>query len=48
VGRVTDAAIVGNAYELLGRIGGLGRELKWSGSLAVPPLLIEGVAVVSR
>ncbi|MGH7701832.1 MAG: TldD/PmbA family protein, partial [Gemmatimonadales bacterium] len=48
VGRVSDVAVSGNAYELLARIRGLGREVKWSGSLAVPPLVIEGVSVTAR
>jgi PmbA protein len=46
VGRVKDAAVAGNAYELLGRVAGLGTEAQWIGSMAVPPLVIEGVAVV--
>ncbi|HUL69613.1 MAG TPA: TldD/PmbA family protein [Gemmatimonadales bacterium] len=46
VGRVKDAAVAGNAYELLGRVAGLGTEAQWIGSMAVPPLLIEGVAVL--
>jgi PmbA protein len=45
VGRVIDAAVAGNAYELLQRVAGVGKEVRWSGSLGVPHLLIEGVAV---
>lgn len=48
VGRVKDAAVAGNAYELLGRIAGLGRDVEWRGSLAVPPILLEGVSVAPR
>ena len=48
VGRVKDAAVAGNAYELLGRIAGLGRDVEWRGSLAVPPILLEGVSVTPR
>jgi len=48
VGRVKDAAVAGNAYELLGRVAGLGREVEWRGSLAVPPILLEGVSVTPR
>jgi PmbA protein len=47
-GRVKDAAVAGNAYELLGRIAGLGRDVEWRGSLAVPPILLEGVSVAPR
>jgi len=47
-GRVRDAAVAGNAYELLGRIAGLGRDVEWRGSLAVPPILLEGVSVAPR
>ena len=45
VGRVKDAAVAGNAYELLSRIAGLGRDVEWRGSLALPPILVEGVSV---
>lgn len=49
VGRVKDAAVAGNAYELLKRIRGLGREVKWiGGSRAVPPLVLDGVSVARR
>jgi PmbA protein len=48
VGRVKDAAVAGNAYELLSRIAGLGRDVEWRGSLALPPLLLEGVSVTPR
>lgn len=48
VGRVKDAAVAGNAYELLSRIAGLGRDVEWRGSLAVPPILLEGVSVAPR
>ncbi len=48
VGRVKDAAVAGNAYELLGHIAGLGSEVEWRGSLAMPPILLEGVSVAPR
>ena len=48
VGRVKDAAVAGNAYELLGRLGGLGRDVERRGSLLLPPILLEGVAVAPR
>jgi len=48
VGRVKDAAVAGNAYELLSRIAGLGCDVEWRGSLAVPPILLEGVSVAPR
>jgi PmbA protein len=48
IGRVKDAAVAGNAYELLGRIAGLGRDVEWRGSLALPPILLEGVSVAPR
>lgn len=47
-GRVKDAAVAGNAYELLGRIAGLGRDTEWRGSMAAPPILLEGVSVAPR
>lgn len=48
VGRVKDAAVAGNAFELLGRVAGLGRDVEQRGSLAVPPILLEGVSVAPR
>ncbi len=45
VGRVKDATVAGNAYELLARIAGIGSDMKWSGNLGVPSVVIEGVAV---
>ncbi len=48
VGRVRDAAVAGNAFELLGRLGGLGRDVEWRGSLAMPPILLDGVSVAPR
>jgi len=48
-GRVKDAAVAGNAYELLKRIRMIGREAKWlGGSRLVPPLLLDGVNVARR
>lgn len=48
IGRVKDAAISGNAYDLLGRLGGLGRDVERRGSLVMPPMLLESVAVAPR
>ncbi len=48
VGRVKDAAVAGNAYQLLEKIAGLGSEVEWRGSLGLPPILLEGVAVAPR
>jgi PmbA protein len=45
VGRVAEATVAGNAYELLGRIAGLGREAHWRGSAAVPAIVVEGVTI---
>jgi len=47
-GRVKDAAVAGNAYELLKRIGGFGTDGRWLGSRRSPSLLLEGVSVVRR
>ncbi len=48
-GRVKDAAVAGNAFQLLRRIRARGREAKWlGGTRLVPPLLIEGVHVARR
>ncbi len=48
-GRVKDAAVAGNAYELLRRIRMIGSAAKWlGGSRLVPPLLLDGVNVAKR
>ncbi len=47
-GRVKDAAVAGNAYELLKRIGGFGSDGRWLGSRFAPSILLEGVSVAGR
>jgi len=48
-GRVKDAAIAGNAFELLKRIKALGRDAKWlGGTRQVPAMVIDGVSVAGR
>ena len=47
-GRVKDAAVAGNAYELLKKIGGFGNDGRWLGSRFSPSLLLEGVSIASR
>jgi PmbA protein len=47
-GRVKDAAVAGNSYELLKRIGGLGSDRRWYGGRSTPSVLLEGVSVVKR
>jgi PmbA protein len=47
-GRVKDAAVAGNAYDLLKRIGGFGTDGRWLGSRWSPSLLLEGVSVARR
>ncbi len=48
-GRVKDAAVAGNAYELLKRIRAIGSGAKWmGGSRLVPPLLLDSVNVARR
>jgi len=47
-GRVKDAAVAGNAYDLLKRIGGFGRDGRWLGSRWSPSLLLDGVSVARR
>ncbi len=48
-GRVKDAAVAGNAYELLRQIRGVGSEVRWlGGSRQVPPVLLDGVSVARR
>jgi predicted Zn-dependent protease len=48
-GRVKDAAVAGNAYDLLKRIRRIGREGKWiGGSRLVPPMVLDAVNVARR
>jgi PmbA protein len=48
-GRVKDAAVAGNAFELLRRIRALGSEAKWlGGSRLVPPMVLDGVSIARR
>lgn len=47
-GRVKDAAVAGNVYELLTRIGGFGDDGRWLGSRWSPSLLLEDVSVARR
>ncbi len=48
-GRVKDAAVAGNTYELLKRIRMIGAAAKWiGGTQLVPPLLLDAVNVARR
>ena len=47
-GRVKDAAIAGNAYELWKRVGSWGRDRRWAGSRSAPSVLLDGVSVARR
>ena len=47
-GRVKDAAVAGNAYDLLKRIGGFGNDGRWLGARWSPSLLLDGVSIARR
>lgn len=47
-GRVKDAAVAGNVYDLLKRIGGWGDDGRWVGTRWSPSLLLDGVSVAGR
>ena len=47
-GRVKDAAVAGNAYDLLKKIGGFGSDGRWLGARWSPSLLLDGVSVARR
>ena len=47
-GRVKDAAVAGNAYDLLKKVGGFGSDGRWLGARWSPSLLLEGVSVARR
>jgi PmbA protein len=48
IGRVKDAAVAGNVYDLLKRIGGFGNDGRWLGRRWSASLLLEGVSVARR
>ena len=47
-GRVKDAAVAGNAYDLWKRVGGFGNDGRWAGSRYTPSVLLDGVSVARR
>jgi PmbA protein len=47
-GRVKDAAIAGNAYDLWKRVGGFGNDGRWAGARYTPSVLLDGVSVARR
>lgn len=47
-GRVKDAAVAGNAYDLLKKIGGFGSDGRWLGARWSPSLLLDGVSIARR
>ncbi len=48
-GRVKDAAVAGNAFELMNRIKAIGRDPKWhNGTRRIPPMVLDGVSVARR
>jgi len=47
-GRVKDAAVAGNAYDLWKRVGGVGNDARWAGSRYTPSMLLDGVSVARR
>jgi len=47
-GRVKDAAVAGNVYDLLKQIAGFGTDERWLGSRWSPSLRLDGVSVARR
>lgn len=47
-GRVKDAAVAGNVYDLLKEIGGWGQDGRWLGGRWSASLLLDGVSVAGR
>jgi len=47
-GRVKDAAVAGNAYELWKRVAAFGTDARWTGSRWAPSVLFDGVSVARR
>lgn len=49
VGRVKDVMLAGNSYEALKKIAAIGNKAEWAGgNLLAPPILIDGLSVVSE
>jgi PmbA protein len=44
-GLAQEVTLAGNAHDLLGRVGAVGREPLWIGSRSAPPLVVEGASV---
>jgi PmbA protein len=47
-GRVKDAAVAGNAYDLWKRVGDFGTDGRWAGARYTPSILLDGVSVARR
>ena len=47
-GRVRGAVVAGNAFELLGRLRGVGKDIAWRGPQGLPAMVAEGVAVAGE
>ena len=47
-GRVKDAAVAGNAYELWKQVAGFGNDARWTGSRWAPSVRFDGVSVARR
>jgi PmbA protein len=47
-GRVKDAAVAGNAYDLWKRVAGFGNDGRWAGARFTPSVLLDGVSVARR
>jgi PmbA protein len=47
-GRVKDAAVAGNVYDLLKHIGGFGTDARWLGARWSASLRLDGVSVARR
>ena len=47
-GRVKDAAVAGNAYDLWKRVGDFGNDRRWAGARYTASVLLDGVSVARR
>ncbi|MDB9311894.1 TldD/PmbA family protein [Spirulina sp. CS-785/01] len=47
VGRVKDTMVTGNIYTALKQVLALGKECSWQGSCYTPPIIVEGLSIVS-
>jgi PmbA protein len=47
-GRVKDAMVAGNVYELLSEVEGVGQQRRWMGSDLMPAICVSGIKLAEQ